>query len=417
MLGSASYLCLSLVYTRGTPIADMLAHSPPLPLMVKYYFHGHYITEKDEEGMNLALGYHDRVRRISLLQMPAHYLQKLSMTIDNEFPILEDLMIVPPVNTNINLILPKTFQAPRLRRLILRGFSPIGSPLLATATGIVLLSLTKIHPSAYFTPNDLIQQFSRMPQLEALELDFLTPVPNHTVERQLLLTPITTRVTLPKLRSLMFKGVSAYLEALLPQMTTPVLEKFHIWFFNQLTFSVPCLLQFLSTTENFSCKGVVFGFFSDYVGVGLHPGGASIKPTFQVVVLSGHLDWQVSSITQIVNALGSVFSSVEHLTLPFWGRSQSPQVHNRVDRTQWRRRFGPFSNVKTLRVADSFDSELSCFPRLDDGESSMELFPELNELSIPASGNVGDAFTSFIDARRNTEHPVALVRRGTSFVR
>jgi hypothetical protein len=36
----------------------------------------------------------------------------------------------------------------------------------------------------------------------------------------------------------------------------------------------------------------------------------------------------------------------------------------------------------------------------------MELFPELNELSVPASSDVGDAIASFIDSRRNTDRPV-----------
>src|SRR6267154_3223413 len=47
ILGSASYLGLCLVCTNGTPVADMLSHSPPLPLIIDY--HGHDITAEDEE--------------------------------------------------------------------------------------------------------------------------------------------------------------------------------------------------------------------------------------------------------------------------------------------------------------------------------------------------------------------------------
>jgi hypothetical protein len=36
ILGSASYLGLSLVCTNGAPVENMLAHSPPLPLTVDY---------------------------------------------------------------------------------------------------------------------------------------------------------------------------------------------------------------------------------------------------------------------------------------------------------------------------------------------------------------------------------------------
>src|SRR5258708_17670165 len=54
VLGSASYLGLCLVCTYGTPVADMLAHSPPLPLIIDY-FNDHDITEKDEKAIILAL--------------------------------------------------------------------------------------------------------------------------------------------------------------------------------------------------------------------------------------------------------------------------------------------------------------------------------------------------------------------------
>jgi hypothetical protein len=37
ILGSTTYLGLSLLCTYGTPVADMLAHSPPLPLVVGYF--------------------------------------------------------------------------------------------------------------------------------------------------------------------------------------------------------------------------------------------------------------------------------------------------------------------------------------------------------------------------------------------
>ena len=36
ILGSASHLGLFLVCTHGTPVANMLAHSPPLPLVIDY---------------------------------------------------------------------------------------------------------------------------------------------------------------------------------------------------------------------------------------------------------------------------------------------------------------------------------------------------------------------------------------------
>jgi hypothetical protein len=310
----------------------------------------------------------------------------------------------------------RTFQAPQLRRLILINFSRIGLPLFTTTTGIVMLSLTDIHPFAYFPPNDIIQQLSHMPQLQILKICFHSPVPGLDAETQLLLTSITAHVMLPNLRRFIFRGTSDYLEVLLPQMVPPVLEVFHVIFFHQPTFSVPCLLKFMNTAENLRCSNADVTFFKGYVCVGMRPSRVSMKHTFKVAILSSYFHRQVSSITQILSTLGIVFSAVQHLTVPIWEQSQSSEVHGEVNRTQWRGLFRSCSDVKTLLVAGGFERELSRCLRLDDGESPMELFPKLNKLSVPPRASVGDAFASFIDARRKTDCPVTLVHRKINVV-
>ena len=90
ILGSATYLGLSLFCTYGTPVADMLAHSPPLPLVVGYFTKGRELTTEDEEGIILALKQRDRVCRIRLHNAA---MQKLFVAMDDEYPILEYLYI------------------------------------------------------------------------------------------------------------------------------------------------------------------------------------------------------------------------------------------------------------------------------------------------------------------------------------
>ena len=55
LLGSAYYLGLCLVCTWGTPVADMLAHSPPPPLILDYQYDDvrHYLTAEEEERIIL----------------------------------------------------------------------------------------------------------------------------------------------------------------------------------------------------------------------------------------------------------------------------------------------------------------------------------------------------------------------------
>ena len=95
ILGSASYLGVSLVCTNGTPVADMLAHSPPLPLVIEYVIGNEDISAEGQEGAILALMQYNRVSRVRLF-MPATSLQKLIVAMDDEYPILEYLIIVRP---------------------------------------------------------------------------------------------------------------------------------------------------------------------------------------------------------------------------------------------------------------------------------------------------------------------------------
>jgi len=211
ILGSAHYLRLSLVCEHDRPVAEMLEHSPPLPLIIDYVYDNDSITTKDKEGIMLALEHRDRVRCIRL-DLHVQILPKVIMTLEDEFPILEFLWIGPPFELNTSLMLPKSLRAPYLRHLKLSNFAfPIGSPLLTTAVGLVTLSLDDISPSVYFHPNDLVHRLSQMPQLEALHIAFHSSVSNRDVKRELLCRPLTTPVTLLNLRCIMFKGTSAYL--------------------------------------------------------------------------------------------------------------------------------------------------------------------------------------------------------------
>ena len=85
-----------------------------------------------------------------------------------------------------------------------------------------------------------------------------------------------------------------------------------------------------------------------------------------------------------------------------------------ADLTEWRQLLGSFRNVKTVRVDEGLVEELSRCLELDDGELPLEVLPKLQELTYSGSGNSGDAFTSFINARQDASRPLTLVRRSLS---
>ena len=239
----------------------MLAHSPPIPLIVSYFYKSRELTTEDEEGIILALKQHDRVRRVRL-HNACKIIEKLIVAMDEECPILEFLYISHLIEDNTTILrLPESFQAPQLRYLMLGSFAfPIGSRLLTTAVGLVTLHLVMAHPSTYFHPNTLIRWISLMPQLETLEIVLIFSIPNRDVERKLTHTPIIAPVMLPNLHRLRFSGVSTYLEALVHWTTTPRLKELRIEFSNQLTFSVPRLLQCIIAAENFRFGNAVLTF-------------------------------------------------------------------------------------------------------------------------------------------------------------
>ena len=407
ILTSPSYLGLCLVCTYGTPVADMLAHSPPLPLVIDHAIRYRDVTVEDEDGILLALQHHDRVRRIRL-RMSIPKLQRLIMAIDDHFPILEYLFLAPNTKHEINLRLSQTFQAPQLRHLVLDIACPIGSPLLTPVVGLVTLSLNNILTSTYFRPSDLLQRLLLMPQLETLGISFHSPVSNH-VERPLLHSPTTARVTLPNLRWFGFQGVSIYLEALFSQLNTPLLEKLQILFFNQLTYTVPRLLEFLGAAENLKFGSAKFTFHEKAIVVTVYPREGDRIYAFMMVVRCRHLDWQVATIAQLFNALSPVFTDVWHLTLDYYGHFLSSEWHNEVDRTQWHELLKSFRNIKNLVVDNGLVGELSRSLSIDGIEPPPELLPELDELRIFGRGDYGDGLMPFINARQTSGRPVRLV--------
>jgi hypothetical protein len=386
----------------------MLAHSPPFPLIVNYDVRIHDLFAEDEEGMMLALEHHDRVQGICIcLQVPS--LQRLISTMANQFPALEYLCIYPPTVHSTQLTLPSTLETPALRQLELTFFaSPIGSPFLLTAIGLVSLSLVWIHPSTYPHPNNFLQQLSLLPQLGRIIINFRAPAPKRDIERQPLNIPVAIHVTLHNLYLFDFAGASGFLESVLPHVSTPLLKVFRARFSNQLHFSVPHLQHFIMTTEIPKFSHIKFIFHHEAVVLFANSTVVEKSSDPEVTVSCRHLDWQVSSATQISKFLRQLFSEVVDLTLDYRKHTLSSEWHNQVDRTQWRELFGSFSNVKTLRVHNGLVGEVSRSLILD-GEPPLEVLPDLRELICP-SGSVDDqTFEPFIHEREVAGQPVKLI--------
>ena len=287
--------------TNGTPAVNTLDHLPPLPLQVDY-LSTVAVMVQDELGIYHALRSHNRVHHI-YLQLPLPTLHKCLVIMGGHFPILEHLFLSLPADKTTTLTLPKAFMAPNLRYLALFG---VGLPkrlrVLTSTVSLVRLELGNIQTSNYFRPRLLVARLSTLPQLKELSIGFSTPIPRPSSERKLLGGQGTPK-TLPSLKKLQFKGISAYLECFVAQIRAPLLERLEITLFNQIAFILPHLSHLINITA-FKLPAVRIFLDRDEVTVTTsHYRSTRSNIVFILRVRCKQLDWQIDCAAQICNAL------------------------------------------------------------------------------------------------------------------
>jgi hypothetical protein len=398
ILESPSRLDLHLYCTVGVPVADMLAHSPPLPLILYYNTVIHKSTAKDESGILLALSHRDRVHYVGFwMSNPG----KFVAVMDDQFPLLEHMYI----DSLTEVDLPVTFQAPNLRHFRLWIPSlPIESPLLTSSPArLATLSLLGIPASAYLPPSCILTGLSLMAQLERLSITFDSPIPNHDVESQLHQTPDMT--TLPNLRRFAFTGVSGYLEGLVSRISAPSLSILRVNLFKQRPFTVPHLWQFIQSSKNLSVRAVQVAFSASAIALYAVPWKRGNPLMFQI--RCGHLSRQVASAVQFFGTLSPVLFAVEQVAFSYNERYQDSEWFNNVNRNQWRELVRPFTNVKVIHIKDALTSKILRSLPSDDGEP---LLPNIEEIGYSGGRNARKAITKFINERQVSGHPVSLRR-------
>ncbi|KAH9056278.1 hypothetical protein EDB87DRAFT_1257381 [Lactarius vividus] len=372
ILASPTGFDLHLVCTHGTPVTTMLTHSPPLPLIINYPGG----SAGKEEDVHFLLQLRERVRRIHIGASAANLLSLLNL-MDGEYPSLQHLVIYHHTNepsaSSTGMKLPAKLRAPLLRRLTLFDLHPpVGSELLRLAEGLVTLELIDIVDSLEAHPALLVMQIGRMAQLERLIVHFRRALPNRTVERTLVGVG-ATRVALPHLKHLSFRGGSAYLEGILARISAPILQALFFSSFAQLTFELPCLVRFVHAAQRqpllipsstayaegddddarFQFKAAELHLDAEtaYVLLDRHstdPGQARMNPV-QLRVSCRALDWQLAGLSQICRALTPLFARVEYLTLGL--HISHPNLDWDLVHTQLHELLRSFGGTKTLQLA------------------------------------------------------------------
>jgi hypothetical protein len=261
------------------------------------------------------------------------------------------------------LVLPNTFLegcSPRLREFSVIGlFLPSLPSLLLFPAHLTTFVLDGIPDSSLLPPEVLLAHLDNMSQLRYLNVGFLSSVPHpRGGGRGVTIGPLD-RVVLSNLRWFYFRGVCAYLEALVTRLDTPHVHEISFMLFHQPRYAVPRISAFLRRTKRFGFDGVRIQFDT---------GGALISAVPAFPPSSGEklfiwlpclrFDFQVASVAQICSALKPNFANMEDLFIKYHQNQLPAEWHEQVDPTLWSEVIAQFSGMKTLWISSALISEV-----------------------------------------------------------
>jgi len=410
VFASPRRLDLKLYCTRQRSInSKTLEIWPELPIVIVAKD-----MESREDVTNIigALRHHNRVCKIHYIngKFQDCLLEEFA-ALDEPFPTLTSLRL-NSFGRNVT-VLPDSFlggSAPRLRSLVLLGipYPSIGT-LLSSTTNLVRLSLWDIPHSGYISPKTIVPCLSMLPRLKSLSLGFRYPRSrDNRVNRH---PPPLARVVFPNLTYFQFHGDIEYLEDILSQIETPILNQSNFSFFNQLVFDSPLLWYFIRRTETLMTSHAARVECSDsaiWIGLSEQEIADDDGQALWFGIFCNPLDWQLSAISQVLNPFLSSLSTLESLQIAVYRKDWQDEV----EVIQWRELLHPFTAVKEVTLG-SEDSVRLVAPALQElaGERATGVLPALRNLFIDTedwrpSGPVKEAIEQFIAVRQLHGHPV-----------
>jgi len=396
VFASPCRLNLQLLCTNKRPVRSTLGVWPSLPLIIKSY--RGMSRSQDAGNIIAALKQHNRVYKIDINGMPKLFLKKIrAIKLEGPFPKLTSLRLWELFDQN-GPVLPDLFlsgPAPRLRELWLYGVTfPALEKLLMSTHDLVNLTISSIPRSGYISPEAMVTCVSALTRLESLKLQFRFPrswaggANRHP--------PPLTRVVLPALALLWFKGDSEYLEDIVSRIDAPALNNTQIQFFNQLLFDTPLLCHFIGRTETLKTPHLSHITFSSYrVLVNLFERkGTDDHKALELGILCRPSEWQLSSLTEVCSSsLPPLLApTLEHLVM-YEDQNSLPQWQDDMENTQWIELLQPFTSVRNLELSGKLVlGELT-------GERVTEVLPALQTISLPGpqpTGPIQGAIVQFI---------------------
>ena len=406
VFGSPHRLDLRLHCTARTPVRMTLDVWPLLPIVVWNNGHGMWGVD----NIIAALEHHNRICRIDLWPVPSSQLETVLGAMQQPFPTLTDLQLMFQDETA--LVVSDLFlggSAPHLQTLILDSIPfPTLPKLLLSATHLVDLRLWRIPRSGYFSPVVMATSLAAMTRLRRLLIRFESP--RSRPDRNSQHPPPSTRILLPVLTDLNFKGVCEYMEDLVARINAPLLDKLEITFFNRLIFDNPQLAQFISRTPAFKTHDEARVIFSDWnVSVTLPQASDG---ALELEIPCEQSDWQLSSLAQVCSSSfpQALIFAVERLYIYDDG---SCDWQDDIDNSQWLEFFRPFTTVNVLYISSEFTTSIALGLQKLVKLRLTRVLPTLKTLFLEdtlLSEPVREAIAQFVAARQHASRPITISR-------
>jgi hypothetical protein len=201
--------------------------------------------------------------------------------------------------------------------------------------------------------------------------------------------------------------MDAYLDNLVAQINTPLLERLTLMLYFDLTFTLMNLTEFIHQTEGFIflVARVIFNKDGVSIEAGYNEQQGVGKSNLHVNVNCEPVDWQIDSATQICSALGKVLSSVTDLTVDLRDLGMASDWESTLEDVPWHELLLPFIGVKKLRIGSSLTLELSQALK-----SGALVLPELQELDLSLKiGDVTNVLAAFIETRESIGRHIDLL--------
>ena len=391
----------------------MLTIWPLLPLFMEAFRHEMWDVGR-VDNVIAAIERNDRLCHLSLIDISSSQFEKISPAMQQPFPALIhlDFRFGYEIEETAPVI-PTSFlggSAPRLQTLKLMHVPFPGLPkLLLSATHLVHLLLTGIPHSGYFSPEAIVTSLSVLTRLEGVVIDFESP--RSRPDRKGRHSPSATRILLPVLTTLRFKGASEYIEDLVARIDAPLLGNLDITFFHQLIFKTPQLTLFFSRTPKLQTHDKAQLFFSDRDVSIILP--QTFDRRVNLGISCGQSGWQLSSLAQVCSSSfhQALIPALEHLYI-VEDRFSQVLWQDDVESGQWLELLRPFTAVKRLYVSREFVPRIA--PALQElvvGERVTDVLPALRtfvlEEPLP-SRPVQETIGQFVAARHLAGHPITV---------